>query len=333
MIVIKTDKMLQEIKKRKAKKVLIQAPEGIKGIVSRFIPELIEETGANILIHGEACYGGCDLGLVDAERMNIDLVLHVGHTPYFTNKDDPKLVFIEAKDNQEFQNSTLQEILKISKGKTMGLLSSAQYLHHLPKIQDFLNKNNIKSIIGRSTSRFYLPGQVLGCEVSTAKSIRKEIDAYLILGGGDFHALGIALWTGKESWLADPYKEAILDLNPMVRKKLAIIASKIEKAKQAKNFGVILGLKEGQMREREETNITKKLKKTGKKTIELALREVTPERLMYYKWIDCFIQTLCPRVSVEDLENYDVPMLNYEQFQILVGEKEFHDIYPDIKMR
>ena len=54
---------------------------------------------------------------------------------------------------------------------------------------------------------------------------------------------------------------------------------------------------------------------------------------MYYKWIDCFIQTLCPRVSVEDLENYNVPMLNYEQFQILVGEKEFHDIYPDIKMR
>ena len=123
---------------KKAKKVLIQAPEGIKGIVSRFIPELIEETGANILIHGEACYGGCDLGLVDAERMNIDLVLHVGHTPYFTNKDDPKLVFIEAKDDQEFQNSTLQEILKISKGKTMGLLSSAQYLHHLPKMQDFL---------------------------------------------------------------------------------------------------------------------------------------------------------------------------------------------------
>ncbi len=55
-------------------------------------------------------------------------------------------------------------------------------------------------------------GQVSGCNYSNAKSIASEVEAFLFVGGGMFHALGIALGTSKPTIIADPYdNRAYLD--------------------------------------------------------------------------------------------------------------------------
>jgi 2-(3-amino-3-carboxypropyl)histidine synthase len=49
-------KISEEIKKRKAKKVLIQMPEGLKIHAAKVIDEL-EKTGAQIMLSGDPCFG------------------------------------------------------------------------------------------------------------------------------------------------------------------------------------------------------------------------------------------------------------------------------------
>ena len=48
-----------------------------------------------------------------------------------------------------------------------------------------------------------IKGQVLGCNFSAIKNL--DADAFLYVGSGNFHALGIKLFTDKPVIVADPY--------------------------------------------------------------------------------------------------------------------------------
>ncbi|MFQ5950732.1 MAG: diphthamide biosynthesis enzyme Dph2 [Candidatus Geothermarchaeales archaeon] len=328
MIHISREEIARHILSRGAKTVLVQAPEGLKPQVSRMIPHLEEKTGSVIILHGDSCFGSCDLGLADGLRMGIDLVVHIGHNPYFGDYRNERLVFIDAYEEKQLNPTLLKQIMELAENRTLGLVASIQYLKILDDVRSFISRNGGRAVVGRASSNVMKPGQVMGCEITTAKTVRNEVDAFLAIGGGDFHALGVALWTGRPTYIADPYKESLVDLTPLARRKLAVVAARLDDATRAERFGVIVGLKEGQMKRGMPDVIASKLEKRGKKVIRLALRELSPERLRYFDGIDCFVQTLCPRISIDDVELYAVPVLSYDQFSILVEEKTFESVYP-----
>jgi 2-(3-amino-3-carboxypropyl)histidine synthase len=70
-------KAVKEIKKTKAKKVLIQLPEGLKPQALE-IADKLEETGANIHIWSGTCFGGCDVPNVKG----YDLLIQWGHSVF-----------------------------------------------------------------------------------------------------------------------------------------------------------------------------------------------------------------------------------------------------------
>ncbi|MAE13771.1 hypothetical protein CMO92_04350 [Candidatus Woesearchaeota archaeon] len=72
---------IQTIKKNKAKQVLLQLPDGIKPYAKEIQDKLEKETNTQILIWGGTCFGSCDLPL-EAKYLNIDLVLHFGHSQW-----------------------------------------------------------------------------------------------------------------------------------------------------------------------------------------------------------------------------------------------------------
>ncbi|MCK7471516.1 MAG: diphthamide synthesis protein [Desulfomicrobium escambiense] len=61
-------------------------------------------------------------------------------------------------------------------------------------------------------------GQVIGCDYSNVKSIVDDVEAFLFVGGGIFHALGIALSTSKPTIVADPYDNRAFSLSEETRK-------------------------------------------------------------------------------------------------------------------
>lgn len=73
------EKIIGEIKKKKAKLVLLQFPDGMKPCATAVADFLEEKTkGVEFLIWFGSCFGACDLpnGI---DNLEIDLVVQVGH--------------------------------------------------------------------------------------------------------------------------------------------------------------------------------------------------------------------------------------------------------------
>jgi 2-(3-amino-3-carboxypropyl)histidine synthase len=78
---LEIEKVIGIIKKQKAKRVLIQLPEGLKPQAIGLVNEIESKTKTQCLIWLGSCYGACDLpqGL---EKLKIDLVIQFGHSPW-----------------------------------------------------------------------------------------------------------------------------------------------------------------------------------------------------------------------------------------------------------
>lgn len=75
------DKAISEIKKSKAKIVLLQFPDGLKPYATAIVEHFEKHfPDVNFLIWLEKCYGACDIPVLGKElEKKIDLVIQFGH--------------------------------------------------------------------------------------------------------------------------------------------------------------------------------------------------------------------------------------------------------------
>ena len=66
---------ISEIKKKGAKSVLVQLPEGLKPKALEISDRIERETGVKCFIWLGSCFGACDI-----PKVNFDLVIQWGHT-------------------------------------------------------------------------------------------------------------------------------------------------------------------------------------------------------------------------------------------------------------
>lgn len=88
---LELEKAIKTINKEKAKKVLIQLPDGLKNRATEIADILEKQTKAKILIWFDTCYGACDLPL-ETERLGIDLIIQFGHSVWNYNRKDIKVL-------------------------------------------------------------------------------------------------------------------------------------------------------------------------------------------------------------------------------------------------
>ncbi|MDD5417665.1 MAG: diphthamide synthesis protein [Candidatus Nanoarchaeia archaeon] len=72
-----TNKVIKKIKDSKAKKVLLQFPEGLKINAVKIAGEIEKATGAVIMIWAGSCFGACDIPAVKC-----DLMVQYGHSKF-----------------------------------------------------------------------------------------------------------------------------------------------------------------------------------------------------------------------------------------------------------
>lgn len=79
---LELDRIEKEIKKTKAKRVLLQFPDGLKPYSTAIVDEL-EKRCKNVLffIWLGSCFGACDLPNIPKE-MKIDLIIQFGHSAW-----------------------------------------------------------------------------------------------------------------------------------------------------------------------------------------------------------------------------------------------------------
>ena len=75
---LELEKAVKEIKKLKAKKVLIQLPDGLKPEATKIVNYLKEKTKADIFIWLGSCYGACDI----PNTKDFDLLIQWGHSKW-----------------------------------------------------------------------------------------------------------------------------------------------------------------------------------------------------------------------------------------------------------
>ena len=78
MYKLELDKVVEEIKKRDAKNVLIQLPDGLKIRAKEVVDKIESETDAHVAVWLGGCFGACDLPM-GTDDIGIDLVFAFGH--------------------------------------------------------------------------------------------------------------------------------------------------------------------------------------------------------------------------------------------------------------
>ena len=78
---LEINKVIFEIKKAKAKLVLLQFPDGLKPYAMSIVDYLEEKTNAEFLIWIESCFGACDTPVgLEKIKPKIDLIIQFGHS-------------------------------------------------------------------------------------------------------------------------------------------------------------------------------------------------------------------------------------------------------------
>ena len=311
------ERIKQEIAKIGAKRVLLQFPEGLKPEGPR-IAKIVEKEGALPIISADPCYGACDIAVNEAESLGVDLIVHFGHAK-LTTYDKTPTIYVEARATVAVQEAVKQSLSLLQNYCCIGLATSVQHLHDLSNAKNILVQAGKTVFIGNNGPNIY-PGQVIGCNYSNVQSIAKDVEAFLFVGGGMFHAIGIALSTSKPTFVADPYDNRAFSINNEAQKILKQRWTCIQEAQNAKTFGIIIGSKPGQKRFDQALSIKALAEKHEKEAYLLVSREITPENLLEFPSIDAYVNTACPRISLEAPQKFSKPVLTVNEFMVVCGE-------------
>ena len=303
-----TSDIITTLKKRGAKKVALQFPEGLKRRAAGIAAGL-EAAGFDVIISGDPCYGACDLAL--DTLAGADVLVHFGHAPV---DNRPEVIFEPFL--MDFDVAVLENAIPLLKHKTISLVTTVQHAHLIPAMEAFLQAKGCDVRVADGSGRTPVRGQVLGCSFAAARIPGAE--ECLFVGTGVFHPIGIALSTKARVVALDPLTGFAQEVNgdALLRRRFAVI----EKARGAKTIGIIVSTKSGQQRRA----LAERLAGLSPRAVLVTMREVSPDELLNLGF-DCYVNTTCPRLAYDDQVRFPVPVLSPQEFEVLCGVRAWDD--------
>ncbi|HEC96151.1 MAG TPA: diphthamide biosynthesis enzyme Dph2 [Euryarchaeota archaeon] len=304
------EEILNICRKENLRKVFIQVPEGLSQYAHRISSELIQH-GITAIVSIDPCYGACDIPYWKAEILKCDAIIHVGHTKLGDVDVPIKTYYLPIK--KEIFNiealDVLSEILLQRGYKKIGLVTIAQFLDLLPKISEYINKKGFETYIGKPTRRVVEKGQILGCNVSSARNIVKHVDAYVYYGDGIFHPIVVYMATKKPVFVVNPYTGEVKDVSEDGERVIKARILSMAKAKEAKRFAIVISTKIGQYRKTLLDTVVDFLKKYNREYSIIQMENIDPEVINHIKGVDAFVVLACPRIVYDDYRRFKKPVL------------------------
>ncbi len=221
-----------------------------------------------------------------------------------------KTLFLEARVRMNVQ-LTEEQIKKLP--KELALFTTVQFIDSLDAIKKQLEYAGIKVILPKAKHTQY-HGQILGCEF-----IESDAPAFLYIGEGMFHLQAIAVKNNKPIFCYNPYtKKMILfdkkDIDAVVKKHKGAIMKFLE----ADAVGIIVSAKPGQQWLNRAIEFKKKCIAKGKKTYVFMANTIDFIQLNNFPFIQCWVNSACPRIGLDDKDKIDKPIVNMEDVFDLV---------------
>ena len=297
-----TSDLIKNLKKKGARRVALQFPEGLKR-QSATVAAALKDAGFEVILSGDPCYGACDLALDTLTCA--DVLVHFGHAPV---DDHPEVIFEPCP--MDFDIAVLENALPHLKEETVGLVTTVQHVHLIPAMERFLQSKGISCSVAEGGGRTPNRGQVLGCSFTAAKATGAE--EILFVGTGLFHPIGIALATRARVIALDPLTGTAQEVSgdALMRRRFTVM----EKARGAKSVGIIVSTKSGQQR----MDLARRLASLSPVAVIVTMREVNPDELLNLGFA-CYVNTACPRLAYDDQVRFPVPVLSPQEFEILCG--------------
>ncbi|EQB68845.1 diphthamide biosynthesis enzyme Dph2 [Cuniculiplasma divulgatum] len=312
-------RVIERLKEIKAKRILLQLPDGLKPHVFDYFNELSKNF--NVIVSSSGFYGACDTGTMD-EWKNVDAVVQLGHTEIPNVNYKVPVIFEEYinEDHRSFNDLDLTE-LERNNYKNISLAYSIQYRQSAEELSKFLKEKGYNVSMGKHDSRLKYDGQLLGCNFSPLHDQESRNDCHIIVSTGVFHALGAQLSVEKEVFILDmsePFRLRSMksEAERHIRRRYANMARALE----AKKFVVVVDTKVGQYRMKLAEKMIKEIQDMGKSAVLAYSNESSPvefENMM----ADCIIFTGCPRVATDDFDRYKSPILTAQEFNMIFKKK------------
>ncbi len=317
------DRVISKINSKDAKNVGLQFPEGLKMQAIKIARKIESETDATVIISGDPCFGACDVSDYKMKG-SVDLIVHYGHTPLPLKYEVPT-IFVEAYAKIDLKNDLEKCLDALKDYSKVALVTTTQHLHLLNEIRDYLEDNGKEVVLGSSKST--RKGQVLGCNFSSIKDLDAEI--FLFIGSGNFHPLGINLFSNTPVLALDPYNNELRRMDEYADRILRIRFARITKARSAEKWGIIVSSKEGQYRMKLAKETKKLLEENGMEAYIILVDNVNPDVLLPYLELDAFVVSACPRIAIDDSQMYKKPLLTPQELEIVLNKREWENYQLD----
>jgi 2-(3-amino-3-carboxypropyl)histidine synthase len=305
---------------RGARTVAVQLPEGLKVHAQSIARDVRERTGADVLILGDPCYGACDYA--PSFPRFADALVQFGHAEIPSMASPSNVLFVEVYIDLDV--TTLLERALPKLRDRIGLLTTVQHVHQLPKIMQWLGSHGKEARIGRGDARIKFEGQVLGCNISSVDPLLEEVDQFLYIGSGDFHPLMVAIESDKEVLVLDPLMNEVREIDRLKERILRQRHAAITRAEAARRFLILVSTKVGQERMSLAMRLRSLAEENDRSADIVLLEEFHPDRLLPYQ-ADAYVSTACPRIAIDDYLRYPKPILTPVELEIVLGLRNWSD--------
>ncbi|MCI4357768.1 MAG: diphthamide biosynthesis enzyme Dph2 [Thermoplasmata archaeon] len=309
--------LFEAVRRAGHSKVALQVPAGLVRNAHDLAAELGREAGVSVELVVRACFGACDFP-GPSEVPDADALVVLGHSPI---PNVPRILptyFVEMRYPVSGVGSLAETIVQGGVPSRLGLVASVQHLDLVDPLRRALAERGVALEVGRGDRRLAYAAQALGCNYTSAQSLRESVDAYLFLGTGRFHPIGLAFAVNRPVWSLDPLQGALeppIDRASLVRGRQMMVA----RAMDARRFGVLVSSFAGQNRSGMATTLVERARRRGREAEILRFARLEPADLEG-RDLDAYVNTACPRIALDDSALYARPMLTPPEFLMALGE-------------
>jgi diphthamide biosynthesis enzyme Dph1/Dph2-like protein len=223
------------------------------------------------------------------------------------------ILFLEApySGTVELCSETLKYIQKFKK---IGLYASVQFISKLERVKKQLHEIGVEWVTSKP-ARTHVVGQILGCDSSKEfLNLSEQIDGYLYVGDGKFHPLALVYAQKdceviKEVIVNDPVSShmslmGIEDIRNILKRYKASLVTFLT----ANTVGILITIKPGQEHLKPSFAFEKVF--PSKKFYYFIDNVVSFNNLEDFNFIECWVNTTCPRVGFDDQEKFTKGVVN-----------------------
>jgi 2-(3-amino-3-carboxypropyl)histidine synthase len=316
------DGLLDALRRDRVQVLALQVPAGLVRVGPALAADIRRATGARVRLLARACFGACDIPTRD-EAPDADACVVLGHAPIPNVELPLPTYFVEMRDRAGNPEELADAIERGGVPKRLGIVAAIQHLDLVDPLTDALGRRGFVVRTERGDRRLAYRAQALGCNYTGAEAIRRDVDAFLFLGSGRFHPVGLAHAVDRPVYALDPRRavlEAPIDRDALVARRLLTVA----RVRDAHRWGILVSTFPGQSRSPMAESLRRHAEARGRSAEVIVFGRLDPADLLGQD-VDAYVNTACPRIALDDDELYDKPILTPPEFLMALGERPLEE--------